>query len=149
MADIEEQIRKAIEDGKFNDLPGKGKPLKLEDHTHEDPEWRLAYHVLREGGFSLPWIELQNEIDTETEALRTNLRSAWRWRLQALERGESPLMVEQEWERVVKKFGEQVEKLNKRIFDFNLQVPSVAVQRLKLNVERELEKVKSGDSQIP
>jgi DnaJ family protein C protein 28 len=147
MADIEEHIRKAIKDGKFDDLPGKGKPLKLEDNTHEDPEWRLAYHVLREGGFSLPWIEMQHEIDTEIEALRTSLRNAWAWRLKALGRGDAPLLVEQEWERAVKKFGEQMEKLNKRIFDFNLLAPSVTVQRLKLNLERELEMVKSGDSQ--
>jgi DnaJ homolog subfamily C member 28 len=146
MADIEEHIRKAIEEGKFDDLPGKGKPLKLEDTTHEDPDWRLAYHVLREGGFSLPWIELQQEIETETAALRASLRSAWEWRLEASGRGDSSLLVEQEWERVVKKFGEQVEKLNKRIFDFNLQAPSISVQRMKLDVERELEMVKSGDS---
>ena len=147
MADIEEHIRKAIEDGKFDDLPGKGKPLNLGDYAHEDPEWRLAYHMLREGGFSLPWIELLREIDTEIEALRASLRSAWEWRLEALRRGDAPLPVEQEWERVVKRFGEQVEKLNKRIFDFNLQTPSISVQRLKLDVERELEMVKSGDLQ--
>ena len=147
MADIEEHIRKAIEAGKFADLPGKGKPLKLEDNVHEDPEWRLAHHVLRESGFSLPWIELQREIDVEIEALRASLRSAWAWRLEALQRGDAPQLVEQEWGRALKRFGEQAEKLNKRIFDFNLQAPSVAVQRLKLNVERELEMVKSGDSQ--
>jgi DnaJ family protein C protein 28 len=147
MADIEEHIRKAMEEGKFDDLPGKGKPLKLEDNTHEDPEWRLAYHVLRESGFSLPWIELQHEIDTEIEAMRTSLRSAWEWRLNALGRGDAPLLVEQEWERAVKRFGEQVEKVNKRIFDFNLQAPSITVQRLKLDVERELEMIRSGDAQ--
>jgi DnaJ family protein C protein 28 len=147
MADIEEHIRKAMEEGKFDDLPGKGKPLKLEDNTHEDPEWRLAYHVLREGGFSLPWIELQHEIDTEIDTMRTSLRSAWERRLKALGRGDAPLLVEQEWERAVKRFGEQVEKVNKRIFDFNLLAPSITVQRLKLDVERELEMIRSGDAQ--
>ena len=46
---------------------GKGKPLRLEDDSLEDPEWRMAYHMLREGGFSLPWIELRQEIVTTLE----------------------------------------------------------------------------------
>jgi len=53
----EEQIRRAIEEGKFDNLPGKGKPLNLEQNPFEDPEWRLANHVLITSGFSLPWIE--------------------------------------------------------------------------------------------
>ncbi len=61
MSNIEDHIRRAIEEGKFDDLPGKGKPLKLEDDPFVDPEWRLAHHMLRCSGFSLPWIERRQE----------------------------------------------------------------------------------------
>ncbi|MEA3440806.1 MAG: DUF1992 domain-containing protein [Chloroflexota bacterium] len=57
MTGIEEHIRRAMEEGKFDDLPGKGKPLRLDHNPHEDPQWRTAYRMLRNSGFTLPWIE--------------------------------------------------------------------------------------------
>ena len=142
MADIEEHIRKAIEDGKFNDLPGKGKPLKLEDDTFEDPDWRLAYHVLREGGYSLPWIEQRREIETEIEATRTALLQAWEWRQEALaEKKWAYAMVEEDWRRALKVFEQKVAKINQMIFDYNLQTPTDSMQIMKLNPQTELKRL--------
>ena len=42
---IEEQIRRAIQEGKFDDLPGKGKPLKLDENPFEESEWRMANKI--------------------------------------------------------------------------------------------------------
>lgn len=50
MADM--QIRKAIERGEFDDLPGSGKPLDLSDHY--DPDWWLKNLMKREGIVMLP-----------------------------------------------------------------------------------------------
>ena len=78
MPNIEEHLRKAIEEGKFDNLPGKGKPLHLnESNPHADPEWELAYHIIKEGGYSLPWIETIREIETDIESSRLDLHSAW------------------------------------------------------------------------
>jgi hypothetical protein len=46
------QIRKAIERGEFDDLPGSGKPLDLPDH--HDPDWWLKNLMKREGFVMLP-----------------------------------------------------------------------------------------------
>ena len=46
------QIRKAIERGEFDDLPGSGKPLDLSDHY--DPDWWLKGFMKREGLVMLP-----------------------------------------------------------------------------------------------
>jgi hypothetical protein len=46
------QIRKAIERGEFDDLPGSGKPLDLPDH--HDPDWWLKSLMKREGIAMLP-----------------------------------------------------------------------------------------------
>ena len=64
---LDEQIRRAMKDGTFDDLPGKGKPLSLEGNPHEDPAWRLAYRMLRSGGHTLPWIEKREEIEADFE----------------------------------------------------------------------------------
>ncbi len=46
------QIRKAIERGEFDDLPGSGKPFDLPDH--HDPDWWFKSLVKREGLVMLP-----------------------------------------------------------------------------------------------
>ncbi len=83
MNSIEEQIREAIAAGKFSNLRGKGKPLPLEEDPYEDPDWRLAYHLLHENGYSLPWIETRREIEAELDACRQALRKAWQRRVSA------------------------------------------------------------------
>ena len=141
MPDIEEQIRRAQEEGQFEDLPGKGKPLRLDENPHEDPGWRLAFHLLRESGFSLPWIEVLREIEADLESTRASLKDAWAWHESALAQGEAHERVQAEWRRTQADFQEQIERLNQRIADYNLNVPSEHFQRPKLDAGREIERV--------
>lgn len=43
----EDKIKKAIQEGEFDNLPGQGKPLKLDDLSHIPQELRVAYKVLK------------------------------------------------------------------------------------------------------
>jgi DnaJ homolog subfamily C member 28 len=146
MTDIEEHIRKAIEQGKFDDLPGKGQPAHLDDHPLADSDWRLAYHLLQGAGYSLPWIEQLKEIDAEIEAARISLRRAWEWRLAALSNADPPVAVEAEWQRAVQAFKDRAAQINQRIAAVNLQVPSIKFQRLKLNLVKEVEYVMRNEN---
>ncbi len=65
----EERIQEAIRNGEFDDLPGKGQPLKLEDLSFVPEEVRLAYKVLKNAGFVPPEVELQREIRTLEDLL--------------------------------------------------------------------------------
>ena len=47
----EERIRCAQEDGKFNNLPGAGKPLNLEDESRIPEELRLTHKILKNAGY--------------------------------------------------------------------------------------------------
>ena len=143
MPEIDDHIQKAMNEGKFDDLPGKGKPLHLEDNPHEDAAWKMAYHLLRQGGFSLPWIELRQEIEAELEQARAALRRTWEWRQAALAQGQNPAAVQSEWQRAVEQFSAQLTQLNQRIRDYNLQAPSTRFQRPLLKLERELEDYRS------
>jgi DnaJ family protein C protein 28 len=58
---IERQIREAAEAGMFDDLPGKGKPLRNDDNPYAG-DWGLAFHVLRNAGVAPPWIEADKEV---------------------------------------------------------------------------------------
>jgi hypothetical protein len=65
----EEKIRKAIENGEFDNLPGKGKPLDLEDDSHLPQDIRLSYKILKNAGCLPPELELRKEIVTMEELL--------------------------------------------------------------------------------
>ncbi|MFP5221515.1 MAG: DnaJ family domain-containing protein [Acidobacteriota bacterium] len=47
----EERIRAAAERGEFRNLPGAGKPLDLEADANIPPELRMAYTLLKNGGY--------------------------------------------------------------------------------------------------
>jgi DnaJ family protein C protein 28 len=134
MPNIEDLIQRAIQEGKFSDLPGKGKPLRLDDNPHADPDWQLAYHLLKENGFSLPWLELRQEIEGEIDAASRSLQQAWEWRQTTTE-------LEAGFQRALRVFSEQIARINQRIFDYNLQTPAERFQMRKLNLEQEIEHI--------
>jgi len=135
---IEEIIRRAMEEGQFDNLPGKGKPLQLDENPHEDVEWRTAYHILKNSGFTLPWIETLREIEATLESARTRLRRTWIWQREALATGEDPAWITAEWQHAVDQFRQEISFLNKRISDYNLQAPSDRFQRPKINPDQEI-----------
>ena len=60
----EERIRDAIRAGAFNDLPGAGRPLALDDETLIPEELRIAYRILKNAGCLPPEIETRKEAAT-------------------------------------------------------------------------------------
>ncbi|MFT3874874.1 MAG: DUF1992 domain-containing protein [Propioniciclava sp.] len=66
------QIRKAIERGEFDNLPGAGKPLNL-PHRH-DPDWWIRSIVKREGLAMLP---PSVQLRMEDAALDEQLDQLW------------------------------------------------------------------------
>jgi DnaJ homolog subfamily C member 28 len=138
MPNIEDHIRKAIEEGMFDDLPGKGKPIHWDENPLVEPDWQLAFRMLRNAGFALPWMETRKEIEARLEAARQSLKHAWEWRQTALAGGERPAYVESEWQRALGIFREQIAEINHRIFDYNLEVPLPRFQRPPLDAEGEI-----------
>ena len=65
----EERIRDAIQRGEFDNLPGRGKPLNLEDDRHIPDDLRLAYKVLKNADCLPPELELKKEISKAEELL--------------------------------------------------------------------------------
>lgn len=145
MPNIEEILLKAMQEGKFDNLPGKGKPLHLDEtNPHADSDWELAYHIIKEAGYTLPWIETLHEIEKDIDAACHELLRAWKWRVIYLSATVPDEKVSAEWGRAVQAFRDKLTVLNKRIRDYNLQVPNARFQRPALNYERELQKITTG-----
>ncbi len=84
---IEQRIQQAQEDGLFDNLPGAGKPLKLDDDALVPMEDRAGHRLLKNSGFTLPWIAARQDIDEQRAQLDKWLAQAnHRWpRLDAAE----------------------------------------------------------------
>jgi hypothetical protein len=63
----ENRILEAIEAGEFDNLPGQGQPLNLQDESHIPPELRMAYKILKNADCLPPELELRKEVVTLQE----------------------------------------------------------------------------------
>jgi hypothetical protein len=58
----ERRIIEAIQNGEFDDLEGKGKPIHFEDDSWVPEDLRMAYRFLKNAGCVPPELEMRNEI---------------------------------------------------------------------------------------
>ena len=70
----EEKITEAIEHGELDNLPGAGKPLRLDDDTLVPEELRAGFRLLKNAGYLAPGLQLRKEIRS-VEALIVQARS--------------------------------------------------------------------------
>jgi hypothetical protein len=66
----EERILDAQRAGVFDDLPGKGKPLQLEDLSWVPEDLRVGYHILKNAHVLPPEAELMKDIHTLEDLLK-------------------------------------------------------------------------------
>lgn len=124
----EEKILDAIKSGAFDDLPGFGKPIEWPDQNPYESEWTMTYEILKKHNITLPWIEKRKEIDQGLNTAITNCQSN-------LLIGESVAF---------RQFSNEIQSLNKKIFDYNLSVPVSRLQRRQLAAEELFVKIKTS-----
>jgi len=66
----EERILESQRRGDFDDLPGKGQPLRLEDLSWLPEDLRIPYHVLKNAHVLPPEAELLKDIRTLEDLLQ-------------------------------------------------------------------------------
>jgi hypothetical protein len=67
----ERRIMEAIENGEFDNLEGRGKPIVLEDDTWIPEDLRMAYKFLKNAGCVPPELEARNEVINLCSLLNT------------------------------------------------------------------------------
>ena len=121
---VDRQIREAMEDGRFDDLPHQGKPLPVEDETYAG-EWALAFRMLRNAGVAPPWIEADKEV-RELLARRDAL----------VDRPGSSSTFGRERDRAA--FERLVGQINAAVARLNAEAPTTRQHRAPLRLEVEL-----------
>jgi hypothetical protein len=65
----ENRIREATAQGQFENLPGAGRPLNLEEYFSTPEDLRMAYSILRSANCAPAEVELLNEISRLERAI--------------------------------------------------------------------------------
>ena len=135
--DIEDQIQKALQDGKFDNLRGQGKPF-----THLDTD--ALEQLVKEQGFRPHFVELDAEIRAKTEIARQAVRRTYEWVMQARGGGSVDRHYAQdEWRKALHIFDQRLAEINQLIKTFNLELPEPLrhTQKFPLKHEDELQKM--------
>ncbi len=114
---LEGQIEAAQKRGEFDNLPGTGEPLNLDKNPFTKGA-AISNELLKNSGFSLPFIEARNEIQTAVSQAERKLLLIW----QLYDGSEKS---RQKWQDAKENFANTVTVINKRILTYNLKAPSV------------------------
>ena len=134
---VEDQIQKAQQDGQFDNLRGRGKPL-----THLDTN--AFEQLVKEQGFRPHFVELDAEIRARIEVARQAVRRTFEWVMQARAGGSVDRHYAQdEWRKALRIFDQRLAEINQLIQTFNLELPEPLrhLQRFPLKREEELQKL--------
>ncbi|HET9347122.1 MAG TPA: DUF1992 domain-containing protein [Candidatus Limnocylindrales bacterium] len=121
---IDRQIREAMDEGKFDNLPHQGEPLPLVDDSAAG-DWALAYRMLKGASFAPPWIETDKEV-----------RALLARRDAILER--APRSTEIGRRRDEQELREVVRTANAAIFRLNHEAPTARQHRALLDLDAQL-----------
>lgn len=122
----EEKIKQAMEEGLFNNLPGMGKPIDWKENPFAPEDWKMAFDILKQNGYKLPWMDKREEID--------------RLFIKAIQDCQQNLKYQPAMARAT--FFKQVEAINRIIFDYNLMVPASQFQIRNFDSRAEFLKLK-------
>src|SRR6266487_6708337 len=125
---IVEQLDGAQARGDFDNLPGTGKPLNLDD-TPFTGDKALGYSLLKQNGYAPPEIELAKEIRTRFEKAQEKLEKLRQQRKSLCARRIPPFASEKRAfhdavEKATAQYNQLLRELNRKILNLNLITPS-------------------------
>ena len=141
----ERKIQEAIEEGKFDNLPGKGKPLVFDDDPATPPHLRMANKVLKNAGVLPDWVQVQKDIVSEREEaakqrarlIKENL--ARRARVANLPASHPYVTQHAEWHAKGRAaYLRRLKSVNTSILKFSMLAPSTAAPFFPYRIETEM-----------
>ena len=125
---VEEQIQEAQARGEFDNLPGFGKPLNLDESLFIGDK-AMAYSLLKGNGFAPPEIELAKEIRSEFEKAEAKLAKLRHQGKSLRTRRVPPFDSEKRAfnhavEKATNEYDQLLRELNRKILTLNLMAPS-------------------------
>ncbi len=138
---IEEQIRAAQERGDFDNLPGAGKPLKLDENPYAGDR-AMAFHLLQQNDLLPQELDLGREVDADqarADALLAELRREREWLMNrpAFSRARAQATYARMREDYAARYAEALRQLRSKILSLNIIAPS-SLHRPVIDVEAKM-----------
>lgn len=140
-------IEDLIEDGRrrglFEDLPGKGKPLDLEQNIYEGSS-ALANQLMKANDIKPVWLSQRIRVSEDIDEFRVEIRRTWALYRASFE--QSPGDTHRQalslgWDDICRRWQKSIEKLNNEIETYNLKRPNGQMELLKLRLDDELKRI--------
>ncbi|KZV28457.1 dnaJsubfamily C member 28 [Dorcoceras hygrometricum] len=128
---VERRVWHAMEEGQFEKLPGKGKPLNLSSNPHADPAEDTLYRILKKNGCAPEWVELNKDIRSKIAEWRLALKKSWMFK------GGCD---DSKWVELSESLKLQLRDLNNMVFRYNIIVP-FGRQMFGFKWEKELDRL--------
>ena len=139
---ITEQLDEAAASGAFENLPGKGQPLRLNEHPNEPAEMRMANKLLKDNNLTPTWIGDRKELLVDIESLRAEMRRQWEVTCTGTEASASDSEAfMRSWKRSLNRWEARIAKLNRRIVSLNISLPIWRMELHRLRLDEELKRI--------
>jgi hypothetical protein len=126
----EEKIREAIEEGRFNNLAGQGRPLNDLDDALTGEDW-IGLHVLRENGFLPEWLELRKQVHFDRPAVNAAM-AEWAEAIRFTGSRAHPLAI-----RTGENYRKAAKAINAKIDLHNIRCPSIGLELVRFREDAE------------
>ena len=142
---VDQLIREAQARGEFDNLPGKGKPLAERRNPFLPDDSQIAFDLIQNSGYTLPWIDDARDIDGRVEAARRKLSQDYAWYQQQRQQPGADLpALTIAWEKQRGAFAAEVTAINRLIDTYNLKAPSPQLHKLRLILAEEYARVENA-----
>ena len=139
---ISQRIDEAMAQGVFDNLPGKGKPLNLNENPNEPPDMAMANKILKNNDVTPPWIGDRKKLLEDVESLRAEMAQRWGWmRSDWAATNTDRQRLARRWADQIAAWTDQIARLNSRILDLNLTLPIWRMELLRLHLADELARI--------
>jgi DnaJ family protein C protein 28 len=136
-----------IEDGRrrglFDDLPGAGRPLDLEQNVFEGAN-TLANRLMKDNDIRPAWLNHRVEIVEKIDDMRSEISREWARYRTAFDRVEGDShrpALSIGWDDACRRWEEAIGRLNREIDSYNLKRPPGQAEIIKLRLVDELRRV--------
>lgn len=143
---VEDLIQESMSKGEFENLSGKGKPLKDQNmNPYVDFTTHKLNEVLINNGFTPEWITMSKEIDQDVEFLKRDISNDRKFL------GPHPLSDNDaiKWQSICKDYKDFVKTINSKVNKYNLIVPLINKQKFYVEIDMILDDIlKNGEHSV-
>lgn len=130
MQQVDSSLETAVAEGKLDNLPGKGKRLVLDTNPFTRDS-AISTEILKQNGFSLPFVEERRDIETAVAQQEKKLLRVWEYY-------DGSEASKQKWTQAKQTFIAEIATLNKKILTYNLKAPSVQLHLRHIKAEERI-----------